>query len=61
MAEPTNFIEANALLALQAGDFNHAEELVARLLPGEAAGLARAASNLANLAHRRIAQERARA
>jgi len=48
--QPTNFIESNALLAVQAGDVDEARRLVRdELLPGERAELARACDILRRL------------
>ena len=60
MKDPTPFIEANALLALQRDDHEEAVRQVEQLLPGERAGLAHSCSNLANICHRVAARERAR-
>lgn len=45
----TPFIEANAILAMQAGDLEEVRRLVSELLPGERRELAAAAANLAEL------------
>jgi hypothetical protein len=52
LESPTNFIEANALLAMQSGDETEANECLEQLLPGELRELAEAASRLAYDARR---------
>lgn len=50
MAEPTNYIESNALLAMQEEDEDHAEECLMELMPGELRVLERACQRLGDLA-----------
>lgn len=56
MYEPTNFSEANALLALQDGDEDSARESIESLLGGELVMLGEAARRLAELVAERIAE-----
>lgn len=52
MNEPTNYIESNALLAIQSGDDDHARELLRGMLPNELRELYLAADQLSMLARR---------
>jgi hypothetical protein len=50
MAEPTNFAESNALLAMMEGGTSEASRILNEMLPGELVRLARAADRLDSLA-----------
>lgn len=52
MSEPTNYIESNALLAVQSHDDDHAKELLRTMLPNELLELIHAADALGYLARR---------
>ncbi|MBM9467285.1 dATP/dGTP pyrophosphohydrolase domain-containing protein [Nakamurella leprariae] len=49
MGDPTNFVEANALLAAQAEDYDEARRIIGAMLPGERSELAHAARYVAAL------------
>jgi len=51
MTGPTNFTEANALLAIAEGDLDTAREIIAGMLPGECRRLAEHAYKLGDLLH----------
>ena len=53
MTGPTNFTEANALLAIAEGDLDTAREIIAGMLPGECRRLAEHAYKLGDLLHER--------
>jgi hypothetical protein len=50
MFEPTQFAESNALLAIQAEEFDDAEVILFGMLPGKLARLAEVADELAQMA-----------
>lgn len=52
MSEPTNFLESNALLAIQRDDDEHAKEILRTMLPNELRHLYQSADYLAYLARR---------
>lgn len=54
-AEPTRFVESNALLAVQIGNDSHALDILNDMFPGELRDLYLAAERLARLA--RIVRE----
>lgn len=55
MREPTNYIESNALLAVQCGDEAHARDLLREMLPNELRELIKACDRLGWMSRTRLA------